>query len=96
MRFRDLVEKFKKSEFENNFGRLQVAYELDCHEDITWSEDDFEIACEYLYDYYTHSEIGSAELVEKFIIAYQNEDFTIEDILDGNTEKVDESIYCLL
>lgn len=91
--YRNVFETFKKTNLK--LGEVCIAGELDSHEECTWSDEDFEIVCDYLYGYYLSSEISAQELVDKFIIAYQNSEFELSDI-DTDPEKVDNAIYNLL
>lgn len=100
--YREIVNTFKASELKYDFGRLAVAYELDCNE-CNLSDEDFEIACDYLFDYYKASEIGAQELVDKFVTELVDKfvtglnmgEFTIDDCIN-DYEKVDNAIYNLL
>lgn len=91
--FRNIINEFKKTNLK--LGEVAIAGELDSHEECTWSDEDFEIVANYLYDYYISSEISAQELVDKFIIAYQNAEFELSDI-DTDKDKVDNAIYNLL
>lgn len=94
MTFKDTLEKFISTGLE--LGKVDVAYELHFYLDrLNFTDDEFETACQYLYDYYIASEIGAQELVDKFIIGFEEEMFTIDDCAN-DYEKVDEAIYSLL
>lgn len=91
--FRNIVNQFKKTNLK--LGEVAIAGELDSHAEVQFTDEEFEIVCNYLYDYYISSEIGAAELVDKFLTAYQLNSFELSD-LDTDTDKVDNAIYNLL
>lgn len=91
--FREILNKFNETKL--NINEAAIAVELDGYDDLHLTEQEFESACNYLYDYLTHSEIGVQELVRVFVAALKIKEFTITDC-DIDEAKVDNAIYNLL
>lgn len=91
--FKNVINEFKKTNLK--LGEVCIAGELDSHGEVSFTDEEFEQAANYLYDYYISSEISAQELVDKFLIAYKLGEFELSDI-DTDPDKVNEAIYNLL
>lgn len=87
MSFREDLEQFRKQKL--NICRVLVAEELDNYlsdNDIKVADDDlteneFEIICEYVYDWYMHTQYCEpCEIIHILFSGLVNDYFTIEDI----------------
>ena len=91
--YSDVVHKFNDTGLK--FGEVAVAIELAAFDMIDQDSEDFETACDYLYDYYISTDIGAAELAGLLVAALQAKQATLED-LKKNPKLVDEAIENLM
>lgn len=81
MTFKERLNQFEKSEFCDDLYKIVVAKEVECQfADLTLTEDDFEIICDFVYDWLLGSEANASEICRWVYCGLKNSEFTIKDM----------------
>lgn len=91
--FRDLLNKYKDIPVFKLLAADAVNSKLIVSELIILNEVEFEIVCEYVYDYIMHSELDCYTLVDYIHDAHMQGLPIIKLILDNKWKDADEIIY---
>lgn len=98
--FRNILERFNTLGV--NLNEVMIAGELDAHHETSLTDDDFELVCNFCYDYYMGSEVSAQDLVnvvvdllEKHRVGLdENNEFSLELLKDNsNWGELNDVVY---
>lgn len=87
--FREQLDKFNKTGL--SVWRVMVAAEVDSHGEIQLSEDEFEIVCDFVYEWVMTTEASAQEVTDRVVAALLDGVFTVKD-METDFERVEQII----
>lgn len=94
MLFKELLKKYRKSEFNNQLYRIIVADEVDyftmTNSNLNITNFDYENICEFAYNWVMNTKATANEIVDNIFICLKDGTLSVNDIADelnGLTDK---------
>lgn len=81
MNFKERLNQFEKSEFADDLYKIVVAKEVECQfADLPLTDDDFEVVCDFIYDWLLSSDANEAEICRWVHCGLKIGEFTVKDM----------------